>query len=165
MLEKNLNHDLVSLFSKHGWSWKIPDPDQRAIQSGGKRPFDGVAYFKELGAVYFESKLMKNKLQAFSFSRIEEHQFDNLLTLRALGAATFIFLGFWVPRRDYYFFVFDPLFLYQQKDHRHSLTAKDLRWYLSRDFAIDLRHTENFTPQLLSQKCIKFLPEIRDDRK
>ena len=159
MVEKDLNHDLVTLFSKHGWSWKIPDPDQRAIQSGGKRPFDGIAYFKELGVVYFESKLMKTKLQAFSFTRVEQHQFDNLLALKALGATTFIFLGFWVPRRDYCIFVFDPLFLYQLKGLRSSLIAKDLYKYAEKGFTINLRKTDEFTPQLLLRKCITSLPE------
>ena len=159
MLEKDLNHDLVTLFKSQGWGWKIPDPDQRAMSSGGKRPFDGLAFFEGIGAFYFESKLIKNKLQAFNLSRVEDHQYENLLTLRSLGAETAIILGFWVPRKDYYFFVFDPLFLFELRNSRKSILAKELLIYRELGACIDLRNTGNFLPQMLLQKRINSLPK------
>ena len=69
MLEKELNHDLVALFKTAGWAYKIPDPSQESAISSSKRPFDGLAYFEDIGNFYFESKLDKHKLQAFSLTR------------------------------------------------------------------------------------------------
>ena len=158
MFEKDLNHDLVSLFNREGWSWKIPDPDQRAMSSGGKRPFDGVAFFKDIGAYYFESKLIKNKLQAFSLDRIEEHQYENLLRLRSLGAETALILGFWASRKDYWFMCFDPLFLSELRLRKKSILAKELQTYIDKGYTINLRHTENFRPAVLLSRRIDFFP-------
>ena len=54
MLEKELNHDLVALFKTAGWAYKIPDPSQESAISSSKRPFDGLAYFEDIGNFYFE---------------------------------------------------------------------------------------------------------------
>ena len=159
MLEKELNHDLVALFKSAGWAYKIPDPSQESAISSSKRPFDGIAYFKDLGSFYFESKLDKHKLQAFSLSRVEDHQYENLLQLRTLGANTAVILGFWVSRKDYYFFVFDPLFLSNLKTTRKSILGKELQWYKDNGYFIETRWKQPFTPKLLLEKRIDFLPE------
>lgn len=159
MLEKELNHDLVALFKSAGWAYKIPDPSQESAISSSKRPFDGIAYFKDLGSFYFESKLDKHKLQAFSLSRVEDHQYENLLQLREMGALTAVILGFWIPRKDYYFFVFDPLFLSKLKETRKSILGKELQWYKDNDYVIPTRWKQPFTPSFLLEKRIDFLPE------
>lgn len=159
MLEKELNHDLVVLFKSAGWAYKIPDPSQESAISSSKRPFDGLAYFKELGGFYFESKLDKHKLQAFSLNRVQDHQYENLLQLRELGAVTAVILGFWIPRKDYYFFVFDPLFLSKLKETRKSILGKELQWYKDNSYIIPVRWKQPFTPSLLLEKRIDFLPE------
>lgn len=158
MLEKDFNHDVVSLFNKWGWAYKIPDPSQDAAVSSSKRPFDGFAFFKDEGSFFFESKLDKNKLQAFSLSRVEDHQYENLLKLKELGAITAVLLGFWIPRKDYFFFAFDPLFLFNLKASRKSILAKELIWYKDNDFTIDLRGKKPSYPWDLKRAMINFLP-------
>lgn len=154
-----MNHDLVNLFNTIGWAYKIPDPGQESACSSGKRPFDGFAYFEGWGDFYFESKLSKHKLEAFSLDRVEDHQYKNLLELKRLGANTGVILGFWIPRKEYCFFVFDPEFLNSLKRTRKSILGKELKWYKDNDYTISLREKQNFIPDLLFRKCIKNLPE------
>ena len=98
-------------------------------------------------------------MQAFSLTRVEDHQYENLLQLRTLGANTAVILGFWVSRKDYYFFVFDPLFLSNLKTTRKSILGKELQWYKDNGYFIETRWKQPFTPKLLLEKRIDFLPE------
>lgn len=157
MLEKDFNHDLVSLFNEHGWSYKIPDPSGMEALHASERPFDGFAHFAS-GAFYFESKLIKNKLSAFSKNRVEDHQYDALLALKKIGAFTAVTLGYWVPRKDYKLFVFDPEFLFSMS--QKSILGKQLKWYDDNGFSISMRQKDlgTFTPNLLKEKLICSLP-------
>jgi penicillin-binding protein-related factor A (putative recombinase) len=156
MLEKNLNHDLIQLFNNHGWAHKLPDPPAAAAYNSSPRPFDGIACFKEFD-FFFESKLIKNKISAFPMSRIEAHQFYNLIKLRELGKVTGIILGLWIARKTYIFLVFDTYFLYNLKSK--SILKKELEAFIAEGYAVDLRHPEDFKPAQLRERMIyDYLP-------
>ena len=154
MDEKALNRDLVKLFKEHGWAYKIPDAMGETALHTDKRPFDGVAAFPGFD-FFFESKLMKNKITAFSKSRVEDHQFENLLKLKSMKKETGIILGLWIPRKSYRFLVFDPEFLFclEQK----SVLKVQLDEYIRRGFALDMRNPVSFDPDLLIKLRIGFL--------
>jgi len=156
MLEKNLNRDLTRLFNEHGWGYKIPDPPAAVALSASPRPFDGIAAFKDFD-FFFESKLTKNKISAFQVSRIEPHQFENLLKLRELGKETAVILGIWIPRKVYQILVFDVFFLHSLAFK--SILKKEIEAYAAAGYAIDMRHTENFKPiQLVERRINSLLP-------
>jgi hypothetical protein len=102
MKEATLNHDLILLFKGTGhFSYKIPDPAQAQVLLSSKRPFDGFARFSEpVNDFWFESKLMKNKIGAFSLDRVDDHQYASLLQIKRSGGLTAVILGVWIPRRD-----------------------------------------------------------------
>jgi penicillin-binding protein-related factor A (putative recombinase) len=146
MFEKDLNRDLTRLFNNHGWAYKIPDPPASVALSASPRPFDGFAAFRGFD-FFYESKLIKNKISAFSISRIEDHQFENLLKLRELGKETAIILGIWIARKSYHLLIFDAYFLYTLGNK--SVLKKQLESYIQAGYAIDMQHTEVFTPEML----------------
>jgi penicillin-binding protein-related factor A (putative recombinase) len=151
MLEKDLNRDLVRLFKDHGWAYKIPDPPASIALTASPRPFDGLAAFKGFD-FFFESKLIKNKISAFSIARIEDHQFENLLKLRDLEKETAIILGIWIARKSYQILIFDTHFLYTLGNK--SILKKQLECYIAEGYAIDMRHTEKFEPEMLLKRRI-----------
>jgi len=155
MLEKNLNHDLVKLFKQHGWAYKIPDPQGSGATEASQRPFDGIAVFKDFD-FFFESKLIKNKISAFAVSRIEPHQFDNLLKLRELEKETAVILGIWMARKSYQILVFDVFFL-RSLEYK-SILKKEIEAYLAAGYAIDLKQIEKFEPIQLLKHRINSLP-------
>jgi hypothetical protein len=162
--EATLNHDLVSLFKGAGsFAYKIPDSAQAQVLSSSKRPFDGFARFSEpVNDFWFESKLMKNKIEAFSLSRVEEHQYASLLQIKRCGGLTAVILGVWIPRRDYWFMCFDPEFLLNLFNNgKKSINKKELNFYCEKEYSISLRSQNliNFYPRMLRDKIIDFLPD------
>jgi hypothetical protein len=157
MLERDLNRDITRLFNVHGWAHKLPDPPASVALTASPRPFDGFAAFKDFD-FFYESKLIKNKIAAFSIARIEDHQFKNLLRLRELGKETAIILGIWIARKTYQILIFDPYFLYTFKDK--SILKKQLEGYISMGLVMDMRHTNSFKPEMLLKLRIdSLLPE------
>ena len=154
MDEKILNRDLVKLFNQHGWAYKIRDAIGETALLTDKRPFDGFAVFPEF-TFFYETKLIKNKVSAFSKARVELHQFENLLKLKSLGAQTGIILGIWIPRKSYYFFVFDPEFLFNLE--QKSILKSQLEEYIKQEFAIDVRNEVSFKPGVMISRRIDFL--------
>jgi penicillin-binding protein-related factor A (putative recombinase) len=146
MFEKDLNRDLTRLFNNHGWAHKLPDPPASVALAASPRPFDGFAAFRGFD-FFYESKLIKNKISAFPVSRVEDHQFENLLKLRELGKETAIILGIWIARKSYQLLIFDVYFLYTLE--RKSILKKQLESYIQAGYAVDMRHTEVFTPEML----------------
>ena len=160
MKESDLNHDLVSLFKGcQAMAHKLPDPNQAVILSSSKRPFDGFARFPPpVNDFWFESKLIKNKVTAFSPSRVEDHQFDALRKIKQNGGRAAIILGCWIPRKDYWFMVFDVDFIFGLQGV--SLKQKDLLAYCEKNFNISLRSkdVDFFKPEWLIDKMITELP-------
>jgi len=146
MLEKNLNQDLARLFNLSGWAYKIPDPPKAVACSSSKRPFDGIAAFKDFD-FFYESKLMKNKISAFQVKRVETHQFENLLKLRELGKETAVILGIHIPRKFYKILAFDVFFLHALAFK--SILKKEIEAYIEAGYAIDLKQPEDFEPEKL----------------
>ena len=156
MDEKTLNTDLVKLFNKVGWAYKIRDAAGETAMSTDKRPFDGFAVFPEF-TFFYETKLIKNKISAFSKARVEPHQFENLLKLKALKKETAIILGLWIPRKSYRFLVFDHEFLFNLS--QKSILKIQLEEYIEKGFAFDIRNFVEFKPQVLLEHRIDFLVE------
>jgi hypothetical protein len=160
VFEKDLNHDLTKLFASKGWAYKIPDPAGITALSASQRPFDGFAAFPGFD-FFYESKLIKNKVSAFSIARVEPHQFANLLKLRELGKETAVVLGIWIPRSCYKILLFDPMFLYTLD--KKSLNKKCLEAYVACGYAIDMRKPQDFWPEQLLEIRINKLPGRGND--
>jgi hypothetical protein len=165
MLEKDLNRDLVHLFVTQGnaWGYKIPDPPKQMVLNSSKRPFDGISRFSPpVNDFYFESKLIKGSLKAFSLNRIEDHQMNNLLQVKAKGGLTAVILGVWIPRQEYWFMCFDPEFLLGLAGQgKKSIYKKELNYYREKNYNISLRRKDlvKFSPETLREKIIDFLPD------
>jgi penicillin-binding protein-related factor A (putative recombinase) len=98
MQESDFNSRFVDLVRDAGGAaYKIPDPPPAYARSADKRPFDGFGCFKGT-SFYFESKFSKG-YEAFAFSRVEEHQFDNLRTFRQAGGLSVILFAVWESRK------------------------------------------------------------------
>jgi len=160
VLEKNLNHDLVALFKNSGAvAHKLPDPNQTIVLNASKRPFDGFARFPPpVNDFWFESKLIKNKLQAFIINRVEDHQLETLQNIKRNGGLAAIILGCWIPRKDYWFMVFDVDFIASLKEN--SIKQKELLILCEYNFNISLREKDIslFKSEWLIEKMIKSLP-------
>ena len=160
MQESDLNHDLISLFKDHGaMAYKLPDPNQAIVLNASKRPFDGFARFPPpVGDFWFESKLIKNKVQAFSTERVEAHQCEALRHIKRNGGRAAVILGCWIPRRDYWFMAFDIDFIIGLKGE--SIKQKDLLALCGKKYNISLRgrDLEFFKPEWLIEKLIASLP-------
>jgi hypothetical protein len=163
--ESNLNHDVASLFKDYGaFAYKIPDVGRHDVLHSSKRPFDGFARFPPpVNDFYFESKLIKNYLRAFSLNRIEEHQWGNLLQIKRIGGLTAIILGFWIPRNEYWFMCFDPGFLIGLSDQgKKSINKNELEYYCKKGYNISLKNKDIdlFKPEWLIEKMITSLPGV-----
>jgi hypothetical protein len=166
MKESDLNHDLVSLFKGTGhFSYKIPDPVQAQVLTASKRPFDGFARFSDpVNDFYFESKLMKYKISAFSLDRVEDHQYASLLQINQSGGLTAVILGVWIPRQEYWFMCFDPGFLLGlTRQGKKSIYKKELNYYRENNYSISLKRNDliKFSPQMMRDRIINFLPDWR----
>jgi penicillin-binding protein-related factor A (putative recombinase) len=164
MKEATLNHDLISLFKGTGhFAYKIEDPHKSQVLSSSKRPFDGFARFSEpVNDFWFEAKLMKNKIGAFSLDRVDDHQYASLLQIKRSGGLTAVILGVWIPRREYWFLCFDPEFLLCLMEcGKKSINKKELNFYCKKEYNISLRSNAliNFSPEILRDKIIYFLPD------
>jgi hypothetical protein len=163
MKESKLNADLIRLFKTFGFAYKIPDPAQSQVLTSSKRPFDGFARFSEpVNDFYFESKLIKNSLKAFSLDRVEDHQWSNLLQIKRSGGLTAVILGVWIPRRDYWFLCFDPEFLLNLMElGKKSINKKELNFYCENEYSISLKSKDiiKFSPEILRDRIISFLPD------
>ena len=122
MKEKDLNTLINNNFKEHGFSAKIPDP--MFIQSDKqrfnlKRPFDGFSVPGHK-SIYWETKILQG-YQAFAFSKISEHQMDNLLKIGVRSAVcpkcgyghephilAIVILGIYLYRVGFDLFFFDP---------------------------------------------------------
>jgi hypothetical protein len=164
MKELNLNHDLVRLFKSTGaFSYKIEDPHKAQVLSASKRPFDGFARFSEpVNDFWFEAKLIKGRVGAFSLDRVADHQYASLLQIKRSGGLTSVILGVWIPRLDYWFLCFDPEFLLKLLEQgKKSISKKELNFYFEKGYNISLRSKDliKFSPDMLRDRIIDFLPD------
>jgi hypothetical protein len=164
MKEATLNHDLISLFKGTGhFAYKIPDPVQAQVLSASKRPFDGLArFYPPVNDFYFETKLIKNSVKAFSLNRVEDHQYASLLQIKQSGGLTAVILGVWIPRQAYWFLCFDPEFLLGLVRHgKKSINKNEINFYCEKEYSISLRSKAliNFYPEMLRDRIIDFLPD------
>ena len=160
MDEAQLNHDLVALFrDNNAAAYKIPDPAKANVLSASKRPFDGFARFPPpVNDFWFESKLIKNKVQAFSSKKVEDHQIASLQQIKRNGGNTAVILGCWIPRREYWFMLFDVDFIANLQGG--SIYKEDLINLCRMGFNISLRDRDigKFKSEWLADKVITSLP-------
>jgi hypothetical protein len=165
MLEKDLNRDLIHLFVTQGnaWGYKIPDPPKKTVLNSSRRPFDGLArFYPPVNDFYFETKLIKNSVKAFSLNRVEDHQLANLLQIKKSGGLTAVILGVWIPRKDYWFLCFDPEFLLGlARRGKKSINKKEINSYCEKEYNISLKSKAliKFSPEMLRNRIIAFLPD------
>jgi hypothetical protein len=169
MKEAVLNHDLISLFKGTGhFAYKIEDPRKAQVLSASKRPFDGFARFSEpVNDFWFEAKLIKNSVMAFSLNRVEYHQLANLLQIKKSGGLAAVILGVWIPRKEYWFVCFDPEFLIGLMNKgKKSINKKELIFYREHGYSISLKakDLESFKSEILGERIIDFLPDGLGDR-
>ena len=124
MLEKDFQSILTHTFtSQEGWCYKIEDAGFSPKPYDCYGFHDGMAYVMEL-------KWM-NKPQAFNFSRLEQHQIDNLLrTYEIMGdnARCMFIIGINYSRLDKRVFIFCNEQLKEiarRKKEKRNLLKKD----------------------------------------
>jgi len=102
--------------------------------------------------------LIKNKVQAFDPRRVEAHQFESLQHIKRNGGRAAVILGCWIPRREYWFMVFDVDFLFGRGGV--SIKKKDLLSLCEKNYTISLRgkDMEMFRPEWLIEKMVTKLP-------
>jgi hypothetical protein len=158
--ESDLNRDLIHLFKDHNsMAYKIPDPPKNSALSASKRPFDGFARFPPpVNDFWFESKLIKNKVQAFNPCRVEEHQFKALQQIKRNGGNVAIILGCWIPRKEYWFMAFDVDFIFGLGGI--SIKQKELFVLCEKNYNVSLKSRDivSFKPEWLLEKLITSLP-------
>ena len=126
MVEIDLNRMLVaSIKASNGWAYKIADPSFTAIKRGiAKNPYDifGMAYNGK--GIHLEAKLIKPDTNAllcsFPFSKIEDHQIENLTELCRIreqsGVDSILSypIGYWRSRTLFVVFFFDADYIHKR---------------------------------------------------
>ena len=110
-----------------GWAYKIPDPQQEYSISSVKRPFDGFGIFKGK-PIYWESKFSKC-LASFNLQRIEDHQINNLLSIKKLCKDSFVCIiwGVRIKKGENLVYVFDDIeHIAERRRERKNFTKKEL---------------------------------------
>jgi len=131
MKENDLNTIIKNSFNAiaHARAFKIPDGQHGiSIQS----PMDAFGAFQGF-PLYYETKLIKNELNAFSFSKIEDHQFENLLWYHnnlVVDKFCLFIIGYYVPHSIKGVFIFDAKFVYDeaQKGLKSFKKPQMIKW-------------------------------------
>ena len=154
MKEKDLNTIINNNFKEHGFSTKIPDPmfiqsDQQRFNL--KRPFDGFSVPGHT-SIYWETKILQG-YQAFAFSKISEHQMDNLLKIGVRSAVcpkcgyghephilAIVILGIYLYRVGVDLFFFDPRMIDGLKSNgQKSISKRELEGFRFAELYLPLR--------------------------
>lgn len=159
MKESDLNRIIkLNINEQDGWCEKISDSAGIAAKMASKNPFD-LFGITENYIFYFESKLSK-KWEAFAFSRIEDHQINNLLKIREIVSSTnfpvltCITFAIWLPRKDIELFVFSIGLIEKLiKEGKKSINKKELE-KLSNDKKSIIIKKKYFDIKLLKEKVI-----------
>jgi len=139
MVEIDLNRILVSSIKRSGgWAHKIRDPGFMEIKKGvGKNPYDIFGTTSTGRGIHLEAKLIKPDTQvllsSFPFSKIEDHQIENLTTLcniRKRNGTDQILaypIGYWRSRTLFIVFFFDADYIHSLiKGGKLSLKGKEM---------------------------------------
>lgn len=103
------------------WRHKIADGGRH-----GLLPFDGMGIF-ENKPLYWESKFLR-KPEAFNFSRLEDHQIENLHKVQELlgGDPAWFLIGVDFGRSDKRVFLFrDMEYIRKRKEDKDSILKKE----------------------------------------
>jgi penicillin-binding protein-related factor A (putative recombinase) len=139
MQEKDLNRIINKTFAERGFSHKLQDPPQAVAKTFGKNPFDGFAMVDGV-PIYWEAKLNKG-YSALSFSKIQEHQLDSLLTLGDSGFAfPLIMWGIYEPRKVKHIYTFDIDFISSLiQQGKKSITKKELLEFHEKNMYVEIK--------------------------
>lgn len=157
MKESDLNRVINKNFKSIGFSHKISDP---VGGYGIENPFDGISFI--FNKPYFwESKFLKNNFNAFNFSKIEDHQFENLTKIKKLDimniSECIIILGYWVKNKIYEFFIFDINLIKDLKEKgKVSILKKEILKLKEKDLSIKIKK-EIFDVNEIQNKIIRKL--------
>ena len=124
MVEKDFQSIVTHTFnSQDGWCYKIPD------SGWDLKPYDCYGFHN--GMTYVMELKWMSKPQAFNFSRLEQHQIDNLIrTYEIMGdnARCMFIVGIDYGRTDKRAYVFCNEQLYEiarRKKEKRNLLKKD----------------------------------------
>jgi len=104
--ESNLNNLVFNMaIQAGGGAHKIPDPPQAVAMMSAQRPFDGFGIVDGF-SFYWEGKFDK-AYGAMAFSRLAEHQHENLSVIKRNKGNAWVVWGVWENRKFFDVWVFD----------------------------------------------------------
>ncbi len=106
MDESSLNNLIFNMaVQASGFASKIPDPPQAVAMMSAQRPFDGFGLVDGY-SFYWEGKFDK-AYGAMAFSRLAEHQHENLSAIKRNKGNAWVVWGVWENRKYFDVWVFD----------------------------------------------------------
>jgi hypothetical protein len=145
MKEIDLNRIINKSLKEVGFSHKIADG---VGGIGSQNPYDLYSVIP-MGILNIESKLIKNKVQAFNFNRIEDHQLENLLAIDSIVKEWYpkpcqlIALGIYIPRKLYVIIFFDIQFIKNRIDlGDKSIKKKELETFIQNSMYLTIHRVE-----------------------
>ncbi len=119
---------VASVKSRGGFAEKMPDPSFAELKRGApKRPYD-LYYVYRGETVHVEAKFLKGGYQAFNLKRVEDHQYDNLLTISKNSSPmqALVAVAIWESRITYDAFFFTINVLDELRREVKSINKKKL---------------------------------------
>lgn len=157
--EATLNSILDRSFKRIEFHNKIQD----AVGGKGlQRPFDCFGTY-DGKPLYYETKLLK-KYEAFSFSRIEDHQEANLkLIHKKLNVPnyTLIVLGIYIARKEFKVLFFDSEYIWKLKESGiKSIKKKELLELVDKNMFLEIKSEKEYNNKYV--KYIQNLDKIKE---
>lgn len=156
MKESDLNRHISKSLKKDYEGFKIQDGLGGISTSS---PFDGIGAIPGI-PIYFESKLLKNKIQSLNFKKIEDHQIKALTGYKKLlpFSLSIVTVGIFIPRKLYKLFVLDiNLVNYFISINKKSILKKEWELLVEKNMYITMKRENSdyiFDPLLLKEKLI-----------
>jgi penicillin-binding protein-related factor A (putative recombinase) len=157
--ESELNTIISKSFNDNFFGHKIADG------VGGvsvQNPFDGFAVIPGT-PIYFESKMMKNQIEAFNFKSIEPHQIENLQAVKKClpKSLCLITLGIYIPRKLFIVLPIDISFITElMQEGKKSILKKELEPIIEKKVFLKINSIDRITDK---GKKIKVKRVIKDD--
>lgn len=140
MEESNLNTIIKNSFIVKGFfADKIGDPKGGY---GKQNPFDGFAVVPNTN-IYWEAKLLKNKIKSFNFNIIEKHQYDNLGLIYNLNNMNLSIypIGIYISRQLFHVFVFEHATIeYLKTLGKNSVLKKDFEILINKNLYLPVEN-------------------------
>ena len=121
MLESDFNSIVVKSLNEKGFGYKIPDTFSVYTQQRNKAPYDLFGYY-DGKFICCESKWLQ-KPQSFPFTRLEDHQIENLIKayeFLGVNAISLFLIGIDFGRNDKRVFYWKNEDLYIIRDRKNK---------------------------------------------